>query len=608
MKNKFLIKILKYFRSATIKKKMMLSYFVLIFIPLSVLTVVTYVNVSKGYESQIKFSANQSFDQAYKFLSYKINSLIASSDIVYFNTDVQTVLTRNRSEYEQDIIQQNIDMNKLDSFLYNFRNTEDVFRVCIYVPGWLMYADQDINFSNIDRFKQTDAYKKLMKSQEKVMWLTPEKIKDESNLSKTVPVLSLLRKIRSRERIGDIIGIEKVSIQEENVKDIITKANITKTGVVYIQNSEGSIICSSNPDISNKPEIKDRINEALSYEALSWNKITVGTENYTVNARAVSNTDWTLITAIPYSEVLSESTKIRNLLIILTLAIGVISYIIAYFISKSTTGRIIMLKNKMERVQEGDLDVNITSKSQDEIGVLINSFNYMVKRISLMAEQQYKTGKDIKNAELKALQAQINPHFLYNTLDLINWKAIDNKVPEIAEISRSLAKFYKLSLSRGKDIIPIEDEIKHAKTYVEIQNLRFSNCITFEVDVAEELNQYYILKLILQPIVENAILHGILENRERRMGTIRLTGTLENETVLLSVEDDGVGMTKEKAQEILTVKGTSESHGYGVRNINNRIKLCYGQQYGLTYHSVPGKGTLVEIRIPAMKTEEMPSV
>jgi two-component system sensor histidine kinase YesM len=608
MKINFQKKILGYFRSATIKKKLMLSFFVLIFIPLTALTAITYINVSKGYEKQIKFSANQSFDQAYKFLSYKINSLVASSDIVYFNTDVQTVLTKGRGAYENDIVQQNIDMNKLDSFLYSFRNTEDVFRVCIYVPGWLTYADQDINFSNIDKFKKTADYKKLMTSQDKVIWMAPDKIKDETNMSESVTVLSLLRKIRSREKIGDIIGIVKVSIREENIKDIITKANITKTGAVYIQNSEGSIICSSNPDISNNFVIKDKINQALSRKNLSWDKITVGTDNYTVNAKDLLNTDWTLVTAIPYSEMLSESIRIRNLLIVLTLVIGLISYIVAYLISKSTTDRIVMLKNKMERVQEGDLEVSIASASQDEIGILINSFNYMVKRISILAEEQYKTGKDIKNAELKALQAQINPHFLYNTLDLINWKAIDNNVPEIAEISRSLAKFYKLSLSRGKDIITIQDEINHAKTYVEIQNLRFSNCITFEVDVEEELYGYYILKLILQPIVENSILHGILENRDRRMGTISLTGRLENETVLLTVEDDGAGMTKERAEEILTVKGTSENHGYGVRNINNRIKLCYGQQYGLIYHSAPGKGTLVEIRIPKMKTDELPSV
>lgn len=606
MKKNLWKNVIQYFRDSTMKKKLMLSYFILIFVPLGVLTYVSYINVSKGYENQIQYSANQSFDQAYKFLSYKINSLIKSSDIVCFNTDVQTVLSRNKQQYKDDIIQQNIDMINLDNFLYNFRNSEDVFRVCLYVPGWLMYSNQDINFSNMDIFKASKDYMRIMLYQDKVLWLPPENIKNENNESTFVPVISLLRKIRNRDKIADIIGAVKVSIQESNIKDIIMKANITRNGVVYIQNSEGNIICCSNTHILNKFDLKEKISKSLTAKSLSWNTITVGPEDFSVNARAIRNTDWTMITAIPYSEILTESKKIRNLMLVLMLVIGVLSYSIAYIISTSTTKRIIMLTQKMERVQEGDLNVRVSSQSHDEIGKLINSFNYMIKRINILVEEQYKNGKDIKNAELKALQAQINPHFLYNTLDLINWKAIDNNVPEIAEISQSLARFYKLSLSKGKDIVSVEDEIKHVKTYVQIQNLRFDNRIDLQVKVSEEVNQFYILKIILQPIVENSILHGILGNRDKKEGVIKLSDSLENNTIILSVEDDGVGMTEEKAMEILTVKGTSENHGYGVRNINNRIKLCYGQQYGLTYHSQPGKGTLVEIRVPAMKAEDFP--
>lgn len=345
------------------------------------------------------------------------------------------MLTKERSQYEQDIIQQNIDMNRLDNFLYNFKNTEDVFRVTIYVPGWLMYADQDINYNNIDKFRTTYTYKKLMKSQDKVYWLPPEQVKKESDESKTVPVISMLRKIRNRDEIGDIIGIANVSIEEQKIEEIITKANITKTGVVYIQNSEGAIICTSNPDIPLKNQLEDRISQELAQNPMSWSKITIGTGDFTVNSKAIANTDWTLITAIPYREILSESIKIRNLLIFLMVVIGVVSYIVSFIISTSTTRRITLLTRNMEKVQEGDLEVSMSSHSQDEIGKLINSFNYMVKRINVMAEEQRKFGKDIKN-------------------------------------------------SKGRDFISIEDEVKHVKTYVEIQNLRFNNCIGFEVIIS----------------------------------------------------------------------------------------------------------------------------
>ncbi|WP_252132894.1 cache domain-containing sensor histidine kinase [Clostridium caldaquaticum] len=595
--------IIQYFSDFTLRKKLMISYFLLIFMPLIFLTIASYINVSRGYESKIRYSAEQSFDQAYRFLSYKVNSLIKSSDIIYFDTGVQTVLSRTQKDYENDIVQQNIDMISLDNFLFNFKNSEDVYRVSLYVPGWLMYSNQGINFGNLDSFKETEDYKKLMQSKEKVLWLPPEIIRDNDKFSSSVSVISMLRKIRNTDKIGEIIGIEKVSILESNLKDIIMKANITQNGVVYIQNSQGNIICSSNAELIEKLGLNTDISRRFMELNVNWESVTFGSEKFTVISKNIENTDWTIVTAIPYSEIISEGNKIRNLMAGLALVIGILAYGAAYFISASMVKRISLLTDNMIRVQEGELNVSISAQSQDEIGQLIKSFNYMVKKVNQLVEQQYKTGKEIKNSELKALQAQINPHFLYNTLDLINWKAIDNDVPEIAEVSQALAKFYKLSLSKGKDIISVEEEIKHVETYVKIQNLRFDNRINFIIDVPYELYEYKILKIILQPIVENSILHGILENRDKQEGNIKLSGKLEKDDILLTVEDDGVGMAEEKAIEILTVKSTRESHGYGVRNINKRIKLCYGQEYGLTYYSSIGKGTKVEIRLPALKTE-----
>jgi two-component system sensor histidine kinase YesM len=182
---------------------------------------------------------------------------------------------------------------------------------------------------------------------------------------------------------------------------------------------------------------------------------------------------------------------------------------------------------------------------------------------------------------------------------MINWKAMDHGIPEIAVIAQSLARFYKLSLNEGKDIVSLSDEINHIKTYVQIQNLRFDNRIKLEVNLDDQILQHQILKLILQPIVENSIIHGTLENRDKRYGCITITGRLERDDLLLYVQDDGKGMTEDKAMSLLQESGTHESHGYGIRNINHRIKLCYGNQYGLTYTSALNNGTRVEIKIPA---------
>lgn len=598
---------MKNFKNLTIRTKLLLSYFILIFIPLGILAAISYVSVSNVLESQIRRSSSQSFDQAYNFLNFQVKSMINSSDIVYFNTDVQAVLTKSRASYENDLVQQNIDVIHLDEFFNGFKNTEVIYRVAIYVPGWMTYSEQNVNFINMDTFMSSAVYQKLMLSKNKVYWLPPESIRNDISYLSPVSAISLLRKIRNSDRINDFIGIIKVSVLESNIKDIIIKASTTQEGVVYLQNSENAIIsCSSNENLKNL-ELESNNITSLAGKAISWETVTIGLNRFAITSKVVENTDWTMISAIPYSEILAQGNKIRNLLLILLLVIGVIAYGLATIISTSTVKRIKLLMKNMEKVQQGELDFNISSESNDEIGKLINSFNYMVTRIKMLIAEQYQSGKEIKNAELKALQAQINPHFLYNTLDLINWKAIDNDVPEIALIAHSLAKFYKLSLNKGREFVSIEDEVDHIKNYVRIQNMRFDNRINLVVNIDPFIRQYRILKIILQPIVENSILHGILENRNKQEGVITISSHLENNTLVLIVEDNGIGMTMEKAQEILTTDSIADTHGYGVQNVNQRIKLYYGQQYGLSYWSSPGEGTKVEITIPVIGARDLPS-
>ncbi|OPJ63377.1 sensor histidine kinase [Clostridium oryzae] len=589
------------FIQSSIRTKLMISYFVLIFVPLIILTFVAYSNISVDYEKQLKYSAKQSFDQARRFIAYKTQSLIDASDIIYYDSDIQRILSRNRNTYENDIIQQNIDMRYLESFLYGFKNSQDIYRVSIYVPNWFIYSNQNLYFENYNSLIGSEVYKKLMNSNEKVTWTPPEKIKSNSDYSQREEVISLLRKIRNRDKIGEYIGVVKISIMKKNIDDIINKANITRNGVVYIQDSNGNIICCSNVDILNKYSLRANIEKKLANREVNWDSIKIHSKRFAVDAKTIDNTDWTIVTAIPYSEILSEGNKLGKLMIFLVLIIGGIAYYISYKISGFTLKRLSLLTKSMKKIQNGNLDVKIKSRNHDEIGELMNSFNYMVKRVNMLVEEQYKNGKEIKNAELKALQAQINPHFLYNTLDLINWEAIDNNVPKIADIAQKLAKFYKLSLNKGQDIVTIEDEINHVATYVQIQNLRFDNRIDFSVDIAEELYEYKVLKIILQPIVENSIIHGIMEDNRKGAGTIHLSVRKDENNIVFRIKDNGIGMTKEKIDKLLSDSNEYKGSGYGIKNINNRIKLCYGQEYGLQYESTLGEGVLVRITIPAMK-------
>ncbi|TXK84042.1 sensor histidine kinase [Paenibacillus sp. N3.4] len=237
-------------------------------------------------------------------------------------------------------------------------------------------------------------------------------------------------------------------------------------------------------------------------------------------------------------------------------------------------------------------------------GELIQTYNCMVEQISTMNKEKYRLGQEVKNAELKALQSLINPHFLYNTLDLINWMADSGLNTDIKKVVKALARFYKVSLSSGKDIITLREELQHVSFYVQVQNIRFENKIDFQIHVPEELLSHLIPKITLQPIVENAILHGIL-GRVHREGTITILGTMESDSIHLVIKDNGIGMRATQVEDIMA--GTSRSKiggsGYGVKNVIERIRHYFGASVQLASRSEPGEGTEVEIII-SVKTEK----
>ena len=238
----------------------------------------------------------------------------------------------------------------------------------------------------------------------------------------------------------------------------------------------------------------------------------------------------------------------------------------------------------MQTVRHGPPTPMESPQAHDEIGNLIDTYNYMTRKMEELMEKQAKAAEDLRIAEFNSLQAQINPHFLYNTMDMINWMALQGQTDEISHAVQSLSRFYKLTLSRKKGISTIARELEHVTIYVQLQNMRYHDSIELITDIPDELSEYQIPKLTLQPVVENSILHGILE-KESKSGTIVITGWMENEDIVL----------------LISGKGKSQSGGtnIAVYNTHRRLQILYGNNYGLTYSSKPGEGTEVEIRFPA---------
>jgi two-component system sensor histidine kinase YesM len=250
----------------------------------------------------------------------------------------------------------------------------------------------------------------------------------------------------------------------------------------------------------------------------------------------------------------------------------------------------------MEEVKKGNRALMVVSDSKDEIGGLIRGFGSMLAEINRLIKENYENKLSLRKAEMKALQAQINPHFLYNSLSLINWKAIEAGADDISELTLALSSFYRTSLNHGKNVLSVQGEIENVKSYIKIQSFMHDNSFDTVIDVDEDILEYETLNLLLQPLVENAIDHGI-DMKEDGRGFIKIIGRQTAKTIVITVEDNGVGMDQETANRIITFK----SKGYGVANVNQRIELFYGKPYGLRISSEPGKGTKCTITIPKKK-------
>ena len=237
----------------------------------------------------------------------------------------------------------------------------------------------------------------------------------------------------------------------------------------------------------------------------------------------------------------------------------------------------------------------------DEIGDLVDTYNYMTDQINNLMESQILAAVQLRTAEFDALQAQINPHFLYNTLDMINWLAKSGQSDEVPDVVQTLSKFYKLTLSKKDSINTMEQELTHVSLYMHLQSRRYQGNIDFLVDVPDEIMDYQIPKLSFQPIVENCIQHGILE-KEDKSGTIVITAWTEGEDIVFQISDDGMGMDEDALASILKGTGRSRSgSNIGIYNTHQRLQLLYGEDYGLTYASVLGQGTEVMMRLPGIR-------
>ena len=583
--------------------KLLISHIVIIFIPMLLLSLLVYTRVDKVLEDQLKYSASQNFSQTEMAIENTLSRYddlllsISKSDLFY--------KLENRSGNDYSYNEKVRDRIALDTMEDSFIGTKSC-TVRNYFDDSFDYftnGQNYLNYSQVEHQKWFCTFVGLFNKENQMMYVCPPSYLPE-NSTNSVKIISITRAIPNPNNYEQYIGLLRIDFSESDIQDILDQSNAFKGSFTYLVNDSNTLI-SANINYKNEgKKPPDLLKNNSDINSSGWSDITINGLDYFGKIDSISRYNLNLVTLIPRQGILEECANIRNMIILLLIILSMIASCFAYWVSSFMNRRIQLLTQTMNRVKDGKLLLIHTCTGKDEIGMLIDNYNYMIKEMDQLIKITYKNGQELKNYELKVLQAQINPHFLYNTLDMINWFAGENKNDQIRTAVQAIAKFYKLSLSSGKDAISIRDELSHVSAYMQLQNMRYVDKLHFTVQVPEEIKAYEILKMTLQPIVENCIFHGIME-RPSKEGNITINARREEGDIIITVADDGVGMTEEQILKIQS--GTVQSKygsGFGILNVDARLKGYYGPQYGLLYHSKYGVGMSVDIRIPAKLPEE----
>ena len=395
-----------------------------------------------------------------------------------------------------------------------------------------------------------------------------------------------------------------IEMAYQGLEEVLDEVTLGNGGYIYLMDSKGEIIWHPKYELIASGRVKENNLVAAGYDDGSREEIFNGTRQ-TVVTKTVGYTGWKLVGVIKGTGISLNMLKTRLFIVFVILLIIFIVILINSYISFRVTNPIRELEKSVKALEEGNLDADIYMGGSYEVQHLGKSVQDMKFRIKGLMQDIVSEHEEKRKSEFDSLQAQINPHFLYNTLDIIVWQIENEKQSEAVHTVTALARFFRLSLGKGKNIVTVRDEIDHVKNYLMIQHMRFKNKFDYEFDIAEDVLELPSLKLMLQPLVENAIYHG-MEFMDGD-GMIMVKAWRKEDELYLSVADNGLGMTEDKVEMILTGESTSgngRGSGIGVKNVNERIKLYFGEAYGLTIDSEPDEGTTVIIHLPAKDEKE----
>lgn len=552
-------KLKQWYKNLKFRKKVLLGYMAVSLIPVIILGVFSYVQVRNLLLAREEQVLEETLQQNVTALDGSLTSYKYFMDSLVWNSNLEQALAaRYDTNFQMFLAYRDV----IDPMLSNIRNLNPaVERVTIYSSNATIYSHGEslrpLNEIGISTEELKDS---------KIHWY----YKDNK--------LELYCKIYSEKKSEQNIIYMEISDRQ-------TFANL-KT---LFEEDFGILITDTNDN----PVFSYLAGQGEQIAAVSKKEV-LRSGRCVVKEDRIGVCEWGILLYRPVGAVSAAAKGITVLVLLVIIICMVLIILASSILSKSVVKPLGELMHNVEQVEDGHLAVDIKAESSDEIGRLIHSFRKMVERLNYMVNEVYQSKITQQEYEMKALQAQINPHFLYNSLSLINWKAIMAEQEEISEMAQLLSTFYRTTLNKGKNVITVKGEWDNTCSYIRIQRMMHSGKFEAEMEMEESILEYEMLNLLLQPLVENAIIHGLDHKETEGPKQLLVRGRREENTLVFEVTDNGCGIPEEVLPYILT----SKTSGYGVQNVHHRIQLYYGEQFGLVYKSEQNKGTTVLLTIP----------
>lgn len=592
----FLERLIFIFNNISITRRLILYFSLLLVLQMMIIGWFSYSWVS-NYLKELYVINMRGINDS---VSQQINSVRTYyeelSDRILANTILQNLLVKNIDANSGIHIVE--DETILCNQLYD--PTDTIYAIILQPNGKLHQPGSGKYIgTNFDRIILTKAYQKSLESNGRNLWIS---VNENMMTGKPEPFLYECRTLNSLEYKMRALGQLVIQIPMEKLSDTFSKINI-ETGEYYeILDNDGNYLYSTSDINVIGKRVNDDFLAALGKKTEGVMMMRKGKEDFLVSYSIKHENDWNVVHVLPMKVITSNAEKVRDyLLLIMFLSLMGLLPLLSV-LSGSISRPVRRLKSIVEEFGAGNLAVREKTNRTDEIGHLQVSFNKMAEDINSLLDKITEEHKQRRLMELNILEYQINPHFLYNSLDSINWMAKASGNKDIEDLVCALAKFLRVGLSKGKELYKVKDELEHVRQYLVINKIRFKDCFNYEIQADDDVLEYSTVKIILQPIVENAIKYSI--NKRSTDGFISVTAQKEEHTLMFQVSDNGPGIQKERLQAIHNILAdhtqmdTEPESGFGLYNVNQRIWLHFGDGYGITLESDAAYGTTVQVRLP----------